>query len=47
MIKLSISNQDFKNYLGQIYPVDIEMKDTTESIASTSQLDLSTADQEG
>ena len=26
---LSINNQNFENYLGQIYPVEFEIKDTT------------------
>ena len=26
---LSINNPDFDNYLGQMYPADIEIKDTT------------------
>ena len=27
---LSINNPDFENYLGQMYPVELEIKDTTE-----------------
>ena len=28
---LSINNPEFENYLGQMYPVELEIKDTTES----------------
>ena len=31
---LSIKNPDFENYLGQMYPAELEIKDTTESYAS-------------
>ena len=31
---LSINNQKFENYLGHLYPVELEMKATTESITS-------------
>ena len=37
---LSINNQDFDNYLGQMYPAELEIKDTTESNTSASYLDL-------
>ena len=37
---LSINNHEFENYLGQMYPVELEIKDTTESNASASYLDL-------
>ena len=37
---LSINNPDFENYLGQMYPPELEIKDTTESNTSTSYLDL-------
>ena len=37
---LSINNPDFENYLGQMYPPELEMKDTMESNTSTSYLDL-------
>ena len=37
---LSINNPDFDNYLGQMYPAELEIKDTTESNTSTSYLDL-------
>ena len=37
---LSINNPDFDNYLGQMYPAELEMKDTTESNTSASYLDL-------
>ena len=37
---LSINNPEFENYLGQIYPADLEIKDTTESTTSASYLDL-------
>ena len=28
---LSINNPDFEHYLGQMYPLELEIKDTTES----------------
>ena len=37
---LSINNPDFENYLGQMYPAGLEIKDTTESNTSASYLDL-------
>ena len=37
---LFIYNPAFENYLGQMYPVELEMKDTTESNTSASYLDL-------
>ena len=37
---LSINNPDFENYLGQVYPAELEIKDTTESNTSASYLDL-------
>ena len=37
---LSINNQEFENYVGQRYPSELEIKDTTESITSASYLDL-------
>ena len=37
---LSINNPDFENYLGKMYPADLEIKDTTESTTSVSYLDL-------
>ena len=37
---LSINNPDFDNYLGQMYPPEMEIKDTTESNFSASYLDL-------
>ena len=37
---LSINNPEFENYLGQMYPVELEIKDTTESNASASYQDL-------
>ena len=37
---LSINNPEFENYLGQMYPVEFEIKDTTESNTSASYLDL-------
>ena len=37
---LSINNPEFENYLGQMYPVELEIKDTTESNTSDSYLDL-------
>ena len=37
---LSMNNSDFENYLGQMYPAELEIKDTTESNTSASYLDL-------
>ena len=37
---LSINNPDFENYLGQMYPAELEVKDTTESNTSASYFDL-------
>ena len=37
---VSIDNPDFENYLGQMYPPELEIKDTTESNTSASYLDL-------
>ena len=37
---LSINNPDFENYLGQVYPAEFEIKDTTESNTSASYLDV-------
>ena len=37
---LSINNPDFENYLGQMYPAELEIKDTTESNISASYMDL-------
>ena len=37
---LSINNPEFENYPGQMYSVENEMKDTTESITSASYLNL-------
>ena len=37
---LSINNPDFENYLGQMYPPELEIKDTTESNTSASYLNL-------
>ena len=37
---LSINNPEFENYLGQMYPAELEIKDTTESSTSASYLDL-------
>ena len=37
---LSINNPDFENYMGQMYPAELEIKDTTESNTSASYLDL-------
>ena len=37
---LSINNPDFENYLCQMYPPELEIKDTTESNTSASFLDL-------
>ena len=37
---LSINNPDFENYLDQMYPPELEIKDTTESNTFASYLDL-------
>ena len=37
---LSINNPDFENNLGQMYPAELEIKDTIESNTSASYLDL-------
>ena len=37
---LYIDNPHFENYLGQMYPPELEIKDTTESNTSASYLDL-------
>ena len=37
---LSINNPEFENYLGQMYPAELDIKDTTQSTTSTSYLDL-------
>ena len=37
---LSINNPDFENYLGRMYPAELETRDMTESITSASYLDL-------
>ena len=37
---LSINNPEFENCLGQMYPTEFEIKDTTESTTSASYLDL-------
>ena len=37
---LSINNTDFENYLSQMYPAELEIKDTTECNTSASYLDL-------
>ena len=37
---LSINNPDFENYLGEMYPPELEIKDTTERNTSASYLDL-------
>ena len=37
---LSINNPEFDHYLGQMYPVELEIKYTTESNTSASYLDL-------
>ena len=37
---LSINNPEFENNLDQVYPVELEIKDTIESNTSDSYLDL-------
>ena len=36
---LSITNPDLENYLGQMYPPELKIKDSTESSTSASYLD--------
>ena len=36
---LSINNAEFENYVGQMYPAELDMKDTTESTTSASYLE--------
>ena len=44
---LSINNQEFENYLGQMYPAEHEIKETTESNTSASYLNYTSVDLEG
>ena len=37
---LSINNPDFQNDLGQMYPAELELKDTTESTTSATYVDI-------
>ena len=37
---LSINNPECENYLGQMYPAELEIKDTTDSTTSASYLDI-------
>ena len=37
---LSINNLEFDNYRGQMFPIELEIKDTTESNTSAPYLDL-------
>ena len=37
---MSINNPDFENYIGQMHPAELEIKDTMESDTSASYLDL-------
>ena len=37
---LSINNPDYENYLGQMYPPELEIKDSTKSNTSASYFDL-------
>ena len=37
---LSINNPEFENYRGQMYPVELKIKDTTECTTSASYQDL-------
>ena len=38
--KETVRNPEFKNYLGQMYPAELEIKEITESTTSASYLDL-------
>ena len=40
-----MNNQDFENYLGQMYPAELEIKGTTESNTSASY--VTSVDREG
>ena len=44
---LSINNQEFEHYLDQMYPAELEIKDTTESTTSSSYPRFITVDWEG
>ena len=39
-VELSIYNRDVENYLNQMYPFELEIKETTEGNTSASYLDL-------
>ena len=44
---LSINNQEFDNYLCQMYPVELEIKDTTESNTFAFYLDILSIGRDG
>ena len=44
---LCINNPEFENYLGQMYPVELEIKDTTESNTSAFLPGFTSVDREG
>ena len=44
---LSVNNPDFDNYLRQMYPAELEIKNTTRSNTSASYLDFTPVDQKG
>ena len=44
---LSINNPEFENYLGQMYPAKLEIKDITENITSAFFPRFTTLDLEG
>ena len=37
---LSLNNSKFGDYVGRIYPIELEIKDTTDTVKSASYLDL-------
>ena len=37
---LSLNNSEISDYIERIYPIEIEIKDTTDTVKSTSYLDL-------
>ena len=44
---LQIYNPDFENYLGQMYPTDLEIKDMTKNNTSVSYLEYTSVDRKG
>ena len=44
---LSINNPDFENYLGRMYPAELDIKNTMESNISAPYLGLASVNREG